>query len=157
MPFKPFRIHGSRAKVSIEFSSAISAEEHFDRLIKLLKVFGMRHGRMVCICYHDKDIINLSVKGNDIEINIITGKKPFFRLIRLEEIEVAIDSDKTLKSLLNISNTYDAMLRIVPMKNSETEMIINDNGKDYINFDNKEYDTGTVKAEIEEIFKISGL
>ena len=153
MLFKPFRIHRSGANVSIEFSWIMTAEEHFGRLTELLEMFGMRYGQMVCTCFYDKYVIDLNSGGNGIEINVITGKKHL--MDRHGELEVAVDSDKTLKDLLNISNTYDVMLTIAPKKNSKTEMIINDNGDDYINFDNGEFDTKTMKAEIMKMVKSS--
>lgn len=141
-------------KAHVEIPWNVGTERCFDKFIKVLEVFEIGSEQIICTCSYDKDLINLSSSDEGIEVNLITEKKPFIRVIKQKELEVAINSDKMLKDLLEISSEYEAMLSINSKHNSNAEIIINDNGHDYINFDSSKYDARTVKAEIKKIAKL---
>ena len=78
-------------------------------------------------------------------------KRPLIYSINNKEFKVSINSDFMLKQLLEISNNYDVMLSITPIDKITPNVIINDNGHDYINFDKNEFN---VQVIIEELNKL---
>ena len=145
MVIKRYNVHSNR----VELFCDVAEEKNFDSLLELLKLFELN----TCICSYDKDLINLTVINGKVNVEVIEKKTKFFRTIYLKEIEVVINSDDTLKNLLRIVMNYDAMLSIKPKDepNSKTIFVVNDNGHNYINFDNSKYDLKEIKTKISQI------
>ena len=133
----------------IELFCDFDKEQNFDSLLELLKLFDLNN----CICSYDKDLINLTVINGEVNVEIIEKKKKFFRAIYFKEVEIEINSDDTLKNLLQIVINYDAVLCIKSKDepNSKTILVVNDNGHDYINFDSNKYVLKEIKTKISQI------
>ena len=149
MFFKSFKVNRNilDSKASVEFFWITSDEKNFDLLIKVLEVFELSMP-LSCRCSYDKDRLIVKQGATSIEVTNLEPKKKF-RVITLQEVKITIVSETVLKDLLRLSNEYDAMLIITSRnEHSKTELIINDNGHDYINFDKSQYDVKEVKKKL---------
>lgn len=148
MFFKSYKVQNNY----IELRFNITKDGEIDIFVQLLKLFELNIGNLLCLCSYDKDIINLALIDGEINVEVVEAKKKFLRTIHLKETNVLIQSIETLKKLLEISNDYDAIL-VLKSKDeyTETVFVVNDNGHNYIKFNNNMYDKKEIKKKISQI------
>lgn len=148
MFFKPYKVKNNY----IELRFIITRDEEFDIFVQLLNLLELNIGNLLCICSYDKDIINLVLIDDEINVEVVESEKKFLRTIHLKETAVIVKSIKTLKKLIKISNDYDALLIFKSRdEDAETFFVVNDNGHDYIKFDNNKYNKKEIKKKIRQI------
>lgn len=152
MIFKQFKIEKTLLSKIARMYLYFVEEENSDKLYKVLEVFGLSMP-LTCCCSYDKDLINLTISDDDVNVEILEKEKKFIRTNHLKEIDVVINSVNTLKKLLRISNDYDAILvfKSMDMSNTETVFVVNDNGHDYIDFEKNKYSNKATEAKINQI------
>ena len=146
MIVKPYKLNKSFVELLYDFSD----EKNYDILINIFKIFNLQIAQLVCSCVYDDKKIALSIVDDKVKVGI-EKKRPLIYSINNKEFKVSINSDFMLKQLLEISNNYDVMLSITPIDKITPNVIINDNGHDYINFDKNEFN---VQVIIEELNKL---
>lgn len=150
MLYKPYKITKTHIELMLDFND----EKNFDILVSMLKVFNLQTAQLVCSCAYDDKRIALSVVDGVVKVDIIKNR-PFVYAVVKRNLKVFINSDFTLKELLQISNNHDVMLTIMPTDtdNSKTNIIINDNGHDYILFDKNEFDVQEIREKFKQIIR----
>ena len=146
MIVKPYKLNKSFVELLYDFSD----EKNYDILINIFKIFNLQIAQLVCSCVYDDKKIALSIVDDKVKVGI-EKKRPLIYSINNKEFKVSINSDFMLKQLLEISNNYDVILSITPIDKITPNVIINDNGHDYINFDKNEFN---VQVIIEELNKL---
>lgn len=152
MIFKQFKIETTLLnKIAIIYLYFVE-EKNSDKLYKALEIFGLSMP-LTCCCSYDKDLINLTISNENVNVEVLEKEKKFIRTIHLKETDVVVTSVDTLKKLLKISNDYDALLTFKSMdeSNTETVFVVNDNGHDYITFDKNKFDKKDIKTKINQI------
>lgn len=146
MIVKPYKLNKSFVELLYDFSD----EKNYDILINIFKIFNLQIAQLVCSCVYDDKKIELSIVDDKVKVGI-EKKRPLIYSINNKEFKVSINSDFMLKQLLEISNNYDVMLSITPIDKITPNVIINDNGHDYINFDKNEFNVQVIKEELNKL------
>lgn len=146
---KKFKMHNRH----IELSFDVAKEENFNMFASLLNLFELSIQTTICTCSYGKDLIDVGVNNGEINVEVNANKKKFLRVIHLKDTEVTLNSLNTLKKMLQISRDYDAILTIKSANEADMKaiVVVNDNGNDYINFNENKYNAKEIKAKIIQI------
>jgi hypothetical protein len=136
--------------VVVELFWNASDGKYFDRISRMMQVIGMSLP-LNCKCSYDREMLSLVKTQNGIEIEPLKPCKGI-RIVGWQEVDIIIDQDSTFKELLKLSNNHDALL-IITSETCKSELLINDNGHDFIYFDKNEYDIKDVKEKFKQILK----
>ena len=150
MIFKPFKINKLMfsPKVCVQLFWNMSDKGHFEALKEMLHIVGLSFP-LKCEYSFDKERLIVNKTDAGIEIEILKPRK-VVRVIKLQRDEIVVETDVIFNQLLRLANEHDALL-FISSENSGSEVLINDNGRDFIHFDKTQFVVKDVKDKFNQI------